>query len=69
MPRPGKKQIVLTVPAELREQIQSDAAGAKMSVVEWLLTGRGYTPQPRYKFPKGAANPNAQTSKVAGQEK
>lgn len=63
MPRPGKKQVVLTIPAELRERIQSDAAIAGMSATEWLLTGRGYSTQPRYKFPNGAANPSAQAAK------
>lgn len=63
MPRVGRKQIVLTIPAELREQIQSDAVNAGVSVAEWLLTGRGYSPQPRYRFPTGAANPSVQAAK------
>jgi hypothetical protein len=64
MPRAkGRKRIELTVPGELYDQIQADAATAGVSATEWLLTGRGYNTQPRYKFPNGAANPSAQAAK------
>lgn len=51
--------IKLSVSDALRDQIQRDAAAAGVSTTEWLLTGRGYAPLERNKFPTGSANPNA----------
>lgn len=49
--------LLIKAPIELRDQIKADAKAHGQTVTEWLLTGRGYTPSPRYKFPKGGLNP------------
>lgn len=50
-------KILMVVPDEMRAQIKADAGAHGQTVTEWLLTGRGYKPQPKYKFPKGGLNP------------
>lgn len=50
-------KILIVVPDEMRAQIKADATANGQTVTEWLLTGRGYKPQPKYKFPKGGLNP------------
>ena len=49
--------ILIKIPAELRERIKADAKAHGQTVTEWLLTGRGYVPSPRNKFPEGGLNP------------